>query len=113
LPLPWAKSLPGISAWASCFRFRQSGHATAALEFVLLAPMFLLLQLGRIAPGVPFGASHALQQISAAAAHRIIGIDKTEQGPRLRPTALEFCALQEEENGAQGLQIIEISSFFS
>ncbi|TIM19494.1 MAG: pilus assembly protein, partial [Mesorhizobium sp.] len=44
----------------------QSG--TSAIEFALLAPIFILLLLGMVAYGIYFGASHSVQQIAADAA---------------------------------------------
>ena len=55
-------------------------RATSAIEFAILAPVFLLLLFGLIAYGVYFGASHSLQQIAADAARTAIaGLDQKER----------------------------------
>lgn len=54
--------------------------ATSAVEFAILAPVFLLLMMGMIAYGIYFGASHAIAQIAADAARSAIpGLDETER----------------------------------
>lgn len=55
-------------------------RATSAVEFALLAPLFIFLLLGMVAYGIYFGASHSLQQISADAARTAVaGLDATER----------------------------------
>lgn len=46
------------------------GAATgaAALEFAILAPVFLLMATGMLAYGIYFGAAHSVQQLAADAA---------------------------------------------
>lgn len=46
--------------------------ATSAVEFAILAPVFLLLLLGMLAYGVYFGASHSVQQIAADSARAAV-----------------------------------------
>jgi Flp pilus assembly protein TadG len=48
----------------------QSG--TSAIEFAILAPVFIFFLLGMIAYGIYFGASHSVQQIAADAARTAI-----------------------------------------
>lgn len=66
-----------------CLFFKGFGscrRATSAVEFALLAPLFIFLLLGMVAYGIYFGASHSLQQISADAARTAIaGLDATER----------------------------------
>lgn len=65
---------PHFKDFGSCRR------ATSAVEFALLAPLFIFLLLGMVAYGIYFGASHSLQQISADAARTAIaGLDTTER----------------------------------
>lgn len=60
--------------------FRRDISATAAIEFAMLFPLFLLLFLGMVAYGIYFGASHSVQQIAADAARvAIAGLDETER----------------------------------
>lgn len=61
-------------------RFRTDAAATSAIEFAMLAPIFILLLLGMVAYGIYFGASHSVQQIAADAARTAIaGLDQTER----------------------------------
>ena len=60
--------------------FRNDGTATSAIEFAMLAPIFILLLLGMVAYGIYFGASHSVQQIAADAARTALsGLDQTER----------------------------------
>jgi Flp pilus assembly protein TadG len=62
------------------YRVWQDGKGTSAIEFAVLAPLFLLLLFGMIAYGIYFGASHSVQQIAADAARTAIaGLDETER----------------------------------
>ena len=55
-------------------------RGTAALEFAILTPVFLLMLTGMIAYGLYFGAAHALQQLAADAARTAVaGQDETER----------------------------------
>lgn len=52
---------------------------TAAIEFAILTPVFLLMLMGMLAYGIYFGAAHALQQLAADAARTAIaGVDAAE-----------------------------------
>lgn len=53
-------------------RFLSDRSATSAIEFAILAPIFILFLMGMIAYGVYFGASHSVQQIAADAARTAI-----------------------------------------
>ncbi len=54
--------------------------ATSAVEFAILAPIFILMLFGLIAYGIYFGASNSLQQIAADAARTAIaGLDQSER----------------------------------
>jgi Flp pilus assembly protein TadG len=53
---------------------------TSAVEFALLAPIFIMLFLGMAAYGIYFGASHSVQQLAADAARTAIaGLNATER----------------------------------
>src|SRR5262249_39506767 len=61
-------------------RFVASISATSAVEFALLAPLFLMLFLGMVAYGIYFGASHSVQEIASDAARTALaGLDQTER----------------------------------
>jgi Flp pilus assembly protein TadG len=58
----------------------QSERAAAALEFAILAPVFILFATGTLAYGVYFGAAHSVQQLAADAARTsIAGLTDTER----------------------------------
>ncbi len=58
----------------------RSTNGSTAVEFAILAPLYLLLLLGITAYGIYFGASHSIQQIAADAARTAIaGIDQAER----------------------------------
>lgn len=53
---------------------------TAAIEFALVFPLFVLVFFGLAAYGVYFGASHSIQQIAADAARTAVaGLDTAER----------------------------------
>ena len=52
--------------------FGPDATAATAVEFAMLAPLFILLMLGMVAYGIHFGASHSVQQIAADAARTAI-----------------------------------------
>lgn len=72
-----------LQFWTPCrhrraFLFDRRG--TSAVEFAMLAPLFILLLLGMVAYGIYFGASHSVQQIAADAARTAIsGLDQQER----------------------------------
>ncbi|WP_432284538.1 TadE/TadG family type IV pilus assembly protein [Aminobacter sp. BA135] len=53
--------------------FLQSKSGTSAIEFAIVAPIFILLVFGMIAYGIYFGALHSVQQMAADAARTAIG----------------------------------------
>ena len=82
-------------------RFNASRRATAAVEFAIISPLFLLLLFGMIAYGIYFGASHSVQQIAADAARTAVaGLDAAER------TAL---ALDYVERNGDGYPFIDSS----
>lgn len=61
-------------------KFFKSITGTSAVEFAIVAPLFIFLTLGMIAYGIYFGAAHSVQQIAADAARTAIaGLNETER----------------------------------
>ena len=59
---------------------RNDRAGAAAVEFVLIIPVFLLLVLGAAIFGLLFGVSHSLQQIAAdVSRYAMVGIDASER----------------------------------
>ncbi len=57
-----------------------NNEGAAALEFAILAPVYLLLVAGMMAYGIYFGASHSIQQLAADAARTsVAGLNDTER----------------------------------
>lgn len=55
-------------------------HGGAAIEFAILAPVYLVMLCGMLAYGLYFGAAHSLQQLAADAARiSIAGLDRSER----------------------------------
>jgi Flp pilus assembly protein TadG len=62
---------------SSVFRNTSGG---AAVEFAILAPVYLMMLCGMLAYGLYFGAAHSLQQLAADAARiSIAGLDSAER----------------------------------
>lgn len=60
--------------------FRHDRRGTSALEFAIIAPVFILMTLGMVAHAIYFGASHSIQQIAADAARSAVaGLDAEER----------------------------------
>jgi len=65
---------------ASAVRLFKDGSGAAAVEFAIVAPVFLLLFMGMLAYGIYFGAMHSLQQLAADAARAsIAGLNEAER----------------------------------
>jgi Flp pilus assembly protein TadG len=63
-----------LSGWV------RDTRATAAIEFAILMPVFLLMLTGMMAYGIYFGAANSIQQLTADAARTAIaGLDQTER----------------------------------
>lgn len=55
-------------------------RGASAIEFALLAPVFLLMILGALCYGIYFGAAHSVQQLAADAARAAVaGLDGNER----------------------------------
>lgn len=60
-------------------------RGTSAVEFALLAPVYLLLVMGMAAYGIYLAASHSVQQLAADAARvAIAGLDSDERAELVR-----------------------------
>lgn len=60
--------------------FGTANSGATAVEFAMLAPVYILLLLGITAYGIYFGASHSMQQLSADAARAAVaGLDTDER----------------------------------
>jgi Flp pilus assembly protein TadG len=63
-----------LSGWV------RDTRATAAIEFAILMPVFLLMLTGMMAYGIYFGAANSIQQLTADAARTAIaGLDQAER----------------------------------
>lgn len=61
-------------------QFLTCRSGASAIEFAIIAPVFILLVFGMIAYGIYFGAMHSVQQIAADAARTAIaGLDENER----------------------------------
>ena len=76
-------SIRGVSTFtlrSRISRWKENDDGTSAIEFALLAPLFILFLLGMVAYGIYFGASHSVQQIAADAARTAVGgLNQTER----------------------------------
>ncbi|MBS9719824.1 pilus assembly protein [Tianweitania sp. BSSL-BM11] len=60
--------------------FFECRNGTAAVEFALLSPLYILLLMGLLAYGIYIAAAHSVQQIAADAARIAVGgIDNAER----------------------------------
>jgi Flp pilus assembly protein TadG len=58
----------------------RDSRASSAIEFAILAPVFLLMLMGMMAYGIYFGAANSVQQLTADAARTAIaGLDQAER----------------------------------
>lgn len=74
------KATPPPTSTLQPIQFLSCRSGTSAIEFAIIAPVFILLVFGMIAYGIYFGAMHSVQQIAADAARTAIaGLDETER----------------------------------
>lgn len=60
--------------------FARSVDGATAVEFAMIAPVFIAFMLGMTAYGIYFGAAHSVQQLSADAARvALAGVNDTER----------------------------------
>lgn len=63
-----------MRAWGAC------NKGTAAVEFAILSPIYLMFLFGMIAYGIYLGASHSVQQLASEAARlSVAGLNETER----------------------------------
>lgn len=61
-------------------RFRNCDRGTAALEFAIISPIFILVLMTLIAYGIYLSAAHSVQQIAANAARTAVaGVTAAER----------------------------------
>ena len=61
-------------------RQREAQAGSAAIEFALVAPVFLAMLLGILVYGLYFGLSHSVEQLAAQAARvSVAGLDDQER----------------------------------
>lgn len=66
--------------WSGRLDWIGDTRATSAIEFAILAPVFLLMLTGMMAYGIYFGAANSIQQLTADAARTAIaGLNETER----------------------------------
>ena len=62
------------------YEFARSADGATAVEFAMIAPVFVAFMLGMAAYGIYFGAAHSVQQLSADAARvALAGMNETER----------------------------------
>jgi Flp pilus assembly protein TadG len=65
---------------ASCRSLKRCEEGSSAVEFAILAPVFLLMLFGFVAYAIYFSAAHSIQQLAADAARiSIAGLDEPER----------------------------------
>ena len=61
-------------------KFGRGENAAAAVEFAIVAPVFLLLMFGMLAYGIYLGATHSVEQLAADTARvALAGLDAKER----------------------------------
>ena len=61
-------------------QFYHNGNGAAAVEFAIVAPVFILMLFGMIAFGLWLSAAHTVQQVASGAARSCVaGLDSDER----------------------------------
>lgn len=77
-------------------RWLKDRSGTSALEFAIIAPVFLFMIMAMLAYGIYFGAAHSVQQVAANAARAAVaGLDADERR--------ELALIQAEASVSNGL----------
>jgi len=72
--------LHGVSPLRGLNRLAGDQQGASAVEFAIIAPVFILMIVGVLAYGIYFGAANSVQQIAADAARTsIAGLSATER----------------------------------
>ena len=72
--------LQGVSPLRGPRRLAGNQDGASAVEFAIIAPVFILMIVGMLAYGIYFGAANSVQQIAADAARTsIAGLNATER----------------------------------
>jgi Flp pilus assembly protein TadG len=72
--------LQGVSPLRGPRRLAGNEDGASAVEFAIIAPVFILMIVGMLAYGIYFGAANSVQQIAADAARTsIAGLNATER----------------------------------
>ncbi|RYE45533.1 MAG: pilus assembly protein [Hyphomicrobiales bacterium] len=72
--------LHGVSPLRGLKRFADDHRGASAVEFAIIAPVFILMIVGVLAYGIYFGAANSVQQIAADAARTsIAGLSASER----------------------------------
>ena len=80
--MPWHEDcqLRGASPLRGLRRLAGGQEGASAVEFAIIAPVFILMIVGVLAYGIYFGAANSVQQIAADAARTsIAGLSATER----------------------------------
>lgn len=73
--------------------FKRKDDGTAAIEFALVLPIFLVLLLGILAYGIYFAAAHGTAQLAAEAARAsVAGLTDTERSNIAKATVAKNAA---------------------
>lgn len=80
MPVHRDGQLRGVSPLGGLRRFAGNHDGASAVEFAIIAPVFILMIVGVLAYGIYFGAANSVQQIAADAARTsIAGLSATER----------------------------------
>ena len=81
------------TARQTCRRFLTASGAVSAVEFAIVAPLFLVILLGIIVYGLYFGTALSVTQIAAESARAsVAGLDDTERSDLARTRANQMIA---------------------
>lgn len=87
-------------------RFGEDRSGTAAVEFAIIAPVFLMMVLGMLAFGIYLGAAHSVRQLVSDVARATIS-GATEQERQL--IATNFIAVNVDNYAFIEIEDLEIS----
>ena len=80
MPVHRGSQLRGVSPLDGLRRLAANHDGASAVEFAIIAPVFILMIVGVLAYGIYFGAANSVQQIAADAARTsIAGLSASER----------------------------------